>query len=256
MTGRFPAVDLHAHIDASITAAELTHLTGIVFAASRTFAESETALKRSDPRVLWGAGCHPGLARNHTSFDAARFEEQIQRTPYVGEIGLDGSSKGGLTRQIVTFDKILGILLRHPRLTSIHSHGAHDEILAALQRRPIHGAILHWWLGTPEQTRQAVKLGCYFSMNIKAIKRTEAMDEIPLDRVLPETDHPFGDSTSKQPRMPGNTATAEINLASHYGTSQAQIRATVWTNLSRLVTETECSRLMNRTLISYLAAAG
>ena len=256
MNGRFPAVDLHAHIDASIAATELIHLTGIVFAACRTLTESEIALERSDPRVIWGVGCHPGLARNHTSFDDARFEEQVQRTAYVSEIGLDGSSKGGLARQIATFDKILGILQRHPRLTSIHSHGAHDEILASLQRQPITGAILHWWLGTPEQTRRAVELGCYFSMNIKALKRTEAMSEIPLDRVLPETDHPFGDSTSKQPRMPGNTATAENHLASHYGTSQAQMRAIVWTNLSRLVSETGCSNLLNRTLINYLAAAG
>lgn len=255
MAGRFPALDLHAHIDATIAPAELTPFTGIVFAASRTFAESQTALQRRDPRVIWGAGCHPGLARNHTTFDADRFEGLVQRTPYVSEIGLDGSSKGGLDRQIVTLESILTILQRHPRITSIHSQGARDETLICLERLPIRGAILHWWLGNPEQTQKAVELGCYFSMNLKAMKRVDSVGTIPLERMLPETDHPFGDSISRQPRIPGNTSTVETAIGKHYGMNQGQIRSAMWSNLSRLVRQVECGRLMSRSVLRYLAAA-
>lgn len=255
MTLRSPTVDLHAHIDVAIPASELTDLPGIVFAANRTLAESQEAVQRHDPRVVWGVGCHPGPARNHTAFDAALFEELVARTPYVSEIGLDGSSKGRLPRQLVTFELILEVLQRFPRITSIHSHGARDEVLAALTCRPIRGAILHWWLGTPEQTRAAVQLGCYFSMNASSVKRVAALGDIPRDRFLTETDHPFGDRTSRQPRLPGNTASVEAALAAHYGTTTAQMRGVIWGNLSRLVGESGCSALLSRQVLSYLAAA-
>lgn len=256
MSSRLPLVDLHAHIDVAIAASELTQLPGIVFAASRTLTESQAALQRRDPRVVWGTGCHPGLARNHTMFDAAIFEELVSRTAYVSEIGLDGSARVDLTRQITTFSTILDILQRHPRITSIHSHGAHDEVLAALSERPIRGAILHWWLGTPAQTKKAVDLGCYFSLNASSIKRIGSIGHIPRDRVLTETDHPFGDRTSQQPRMPGNTSSVESGLATHYKTTPAQMRAVLWQNLSRLTGEAGCAALLGRGILTHLAAAG
>jgi TatD DNase family protein len=254
MTARLPVLDMHAHLDPAIDPADLVTLPGVVFAACRTLAESDTALRRRDPRVIWGAGCHPGLARNHSSFDPGRFEQLVTQTPYVSEIGLDGS-KAGLPRQTATLDAILQILQRQPRLTSIHSAGAHDEVLAALARRPIRGAILHWWLGTPDQTRRAVDLGCYFSMNHSAARRLTDVGDIPRERILPETDHPYGDRTAPQPRLPGNTASVETALAVHYQIPPAQVRAMTWRNLSRLVTETSCAALLNRTLITYLAAS-
>ncbi|MEU5934515.1 TatD family hydrolase [Micromonospora sp. NPDC047187] len=255
MTPRLPALDMHAHIDVNIDAAELVQLPGIVFAACRTLAESRAAQQRRDLRVVWGVGCHPGLARNHTNFDAAEFEDLVTGTPYVSEIGLDGSSKGGLARQIVTFDAILDTLQRHPRLVSIHSAGAHDEVLAALAHRPIRGAILHWWTGSPEQTQRAVELNCYFSMNASAMKRIDALGQLPLDRILPETDHPFGDRSAPQPRMPGSTTSVETALGRHFGSSAVQVRAVAWRNLSQLVRDTGCSALFNRSLLNQLAAA-
>lgn len=256
MSTRLPMLDLHAHIDPQIAAAELTQLAGIVFAASRTLDESGTALHRRDPRVIWGAGCHPGLARNHSTFDTAAFEQLVNRTAYVSEIGLDGSAKVGIDRQLATFSSILEILQRHPRITSIHSHSAHDEVLAALTERPVQGAILHWWLGTPAQTKIAVELGCYFSLNASSIKRLGSIGDIPRERILTETDHPFGDRTSAQPRMPGNTASAEQGLAAHYKTTPAEFRAVVWRNLGRLTAETGCSSLMSRAIIGHVIAAG
>jgi TatD DNase family protein len=253
---RLPALDLHAHIDVNIDATELVTLPGIVFAACRTLAESRTALQRRDPRVIWGAGCHPGLARNHTGFDPAQFEELVARTPYVSEIGLDSSGKGGLARQTATFDAILDVLQRSPRLASIHSAGAHDEVLDALTRRPIRGAILHWWTGSADQSRRAVDLGCYFSLNANAMRRRSIVENLPLERVLPETDHPFGDRGAPQPRMPGGTASVEDALGRLHGSTAVQVRLIVWRNLSRLVGETGCSALLSRAVISQLAAAG
>ena len=35
------------------------------------------------------------------------------------------------------------------------------------------GIILHWWLGDAQQTRRAVDLGCYFSVNASSVRRKD-----------------------------------------------------------------------------------
>ena len=86
-------------------------------------------------------------------------------------------------------------------------------------------------------------------MNISAMRRISAIGQLPLDRVLPETDHPFGDRGAPTPRMPGSTSSVETALGRHRGSSAVQIRAVVWRNLSRLVSETGCSALFDRSLL-------
>ena len=46
---------------------------------------------------------------------------------------------------------------------------------------------------------------------------------IPLDRVLPETDHPFGDK-GRAPRRPGEVGHVEAALAEARGLSTEEIR--------------------------------
>lgn len=60
-------------------------------------------------------------------------------------------------------------------------------------------AILHWWLGSPEETEAAVEAGAYFSVNASQARSWESLRLVPLDRLLLETDHPFGDR-SEAPR--------------------------------------------------------
>ena len=79
-------VDLHAHIDTGIEAAELSALQAIVFAVTRSLDEAEQALKRSDGTTIWGVGCHPGLVGVQKAFNAERFQALVETTPYVGEL--------------------------------------------------------------------------------------------------------------------------------------------------------------------------
>jgi TatD DNase family protein len=157
-------------------------------------------LQRTDSWTVWGVGCHPGLVGAQKAFDADRFAELIARTPYVSEVGLDGKSRVPMDTQRATLDAMLTAMQENPRLTSIHSFAATDTVLECLMARPIHGAVMHWWLGNREQTKQAIDLGCYFSVNSSMLRQRDLLASLPLDRVLVTPLNDLGQSCS--PKFP------------------------------------------------------
>lgn len=251
---RLPPIDLHAHIEAGISPSDLLELGSLVFAATRSLDEAEEALRRSDAWTVWGVGCHPGLVGAQKSFQLDRFADLITRTPYVSEVGLDGKSRVPMETQQATLLAILGVLQGTPRITSIHSYGVTEAVLDCLETRPIQGAILHWWLGNAEETQRAIELSCYFSINAAMLRRPELLDRLPLDRLLTETDHPFGDRSGGRSRRPGNLDDVERALARLQRLDQDELRQAMWRNLSEVVRRTRCGMLLPRSVRVTLAA--
>lgn len=251
---RLPPIDVHAHIKADIAAADLGELRSLVFAATRSLDEAELALRRSDPWTVWGVGCHPGLVGVQKAFDRARFAELIAKTPYVSEVGLDGSSRVPMGTQRATFEAILAVLQVNPRITSIHSYDATEIILDCLTAWPIQGAVLHWWLGDAKQTQRAIELGYYFSVNAAMLRRPELLRILPLERLLTETDHPSGDRSSGRGRRPGHVDDVERVLAELHAIDQDELRRALWRNLAELVSSTRCGMLLPRQARVTLAA--
>jgi len=62
--------------------------------------------------------------------------------------------------------------------------------------------------------------------------------DVPLTRLLLETDHPDGDRRSTAPRRPGRVEPAEHMLADGYGVTPDHIRLVSWQNLHRLARHT------------------
>ncbi len=177
-TSALPPLDLHAHIDTSVPADDLAGLGAVVFAATRSLTEAARAVQRHDERIIWGVGIHPGLARSHTGF-APTPSPADRPYPLVSEIGLDGKSRVPMDRQQATLRQVLDVLARTPRIASIHSYAACEQVLNELERAPAPGMVLHWWLGHPAQTARAVSLGCYFSLNASAVRKTALLETIP-----------------------------------------------------------------------------
>ena len=238
-----PSLDLHAHVDADIDPAELVRL-GVVFVATRTLDEADAATRRTDEQTIWGVGCHPGLVGAQKAFEPGRFAELITRTPFVSEVGLDGKSRVPMATQETTLRSLLDVLEGSPRITSLHSYQASEQVLRALEARPVRGAVLHWWLGDGDQTRRALELGCYFSMNASSVRRSDLLKVIPLDRVLTETDHPFGDRRGGRVARPGLVTAVEQALARQHAATDVAIRSAMWGNLARLVGEVGCAGLL------------
>lgn len=233
------SLDSHAHVDPRIAPARLERLNACVVAVTRSSAEYRQVRNRRDRTTVWALGVHPGVSEAHAAFDACEFEDLLKEAAIVGEIGLDGGSSVPMETQLQTLTSILQALTRNPRPASLHSVRAASPLLDAISDRNPGSIILHWWRGTRSQTQRALELGCYFSINAAEIARPKIIDLIPADRILTETDHPFGDRQGPTPRQPGQVQAVEAMLAEHWGVGINDARRRIWVNFRRLVMETE-----------------
>lgn len=254
MTRQLPPLDLHAHIDPNTSATDLERLGAVVFAATRTLDEFKSVRGRNDQVTIWGVGCHPGLVEAQDAYDPSKFTELVSSSSFVSEVGLDSRSRVPMPQQDAVFRSILKQLRKTPRILSIHSSGATQRTLEALESVHVKGAVLHWWRGTQAQTQRALDLGCRFSVNVANIKTANDLAMIPLDRLLIETDHPSGNRSSLSPRRPGAIANVEASLATLHGTTAEEIRHKMWVNFSGLVDEVGVDSLLPRPVQRMLTA--
>ena len=127
-----PPIDTHTHIDVGIEPAEVKDLWAFVMAVTRTLDEANIATQRDNNMAIWGVGCHPVLKRAQQEFNADRFQQLLTRTPFVGELGLDGKSRVPMDQQVETLVKAFDVLRRTPRLTSLHSYAATGQLIDLL----------------------------------------------------------------------------------------------------------------------------
>jgi len=147
-------------------------------------------------------GIHPHDARDATEKIYARLDE-LARHPRVigwGEMGLDyyyGHSPRDVQQRV--FRRQLGQARAAKLPVIIHCRDAWDDCLAILEQDwgPSGlGGIFHCFTGTLEEARRGLEMGFLvsFAGNVTYPKNQPIRDvarEIPLDRMLTETDSPF-----------------------------------------------------------------
>lgn len=190
------------------------------------------------PRVRIALGLHPELVaeRHH---EVALLCGLLGETRYVGEIGIDGSPphRGSIDLQKSVFDRILAeCAAAGGRIMSIHSRGAAAAVLDGLQRQPAGVPILHWFSGTMSELARAENLGCWFSVGpamLRSRKGRELAALMPIDRMLTETDAPFG-RNGDAPLMPWQAYDCLDELAHLKGLTIDALRRQLIANLRRL----------------------
>ena len=235
MSRTLPPLDLHAHVDPRIRPRSLETLGAVVFVATRSLEEYEQVSGRTDAVTVWGLGCHPGVTAAEDAYSEARFAKLLVGSPYVSEVGLDGNSGVAIERQVEVFRSILAEVAKMPRLISVHSRRASKLALDLIEASGVERPILHWWLGAESETRRALGLGCMFSVNRSMDILKLRASGVPLDRLLPETDHPSGNRRGGGTRQPGWTVDVEQAVGEIYGLSQDAVRQRFWTTFVRLV---------------------
>ena len=140
-------------------------------------------------------GFHPLLA-HELQKELPMFERLIDKTSYVGEIGLDFSREGEANKdiQINSLKQILSILSDKNKIISVHSRKAESTLLTLLKAYHIKNVIFHWYTGDLSLVSEILNAGYYFSINeamVSSVKGRRIIDILPSNRILTETDSPF-----------------------------------------------------------------
>jgi TatD DNase family protein len=157
------------------------------------------------PEVRVSIGVHPHAAHQfagHPGRAADIVRSEMASTPAaraIGEIGLDyhyDFSPPPVQRAVFREQLQLARALRVPVV--IHTREAEADTIAILreERAEQIGGVLHCFTGTPGLAHAGLDLGFYISTAgivtfPKAVQLRETIKEVPLDRLLTETDSPF-----------------------------------------------------------------
>ncbi|OQW75383.1 MAG: hydrolase TatD [Proteobacteria bacterium ST_bin14] len=199
-----------------------------------------SALVPEGGRIRTALGLHPELAatRRH---ELRLFHELLPTTDYVGEIGLDGSKphRETLTTQAEVLHEILdACAAAGGRIISLHSRGAVEMLLDMLEFEPLAGTfILHWFSAKSAIIDRAAALGCWFSVGsgmMVSKSGRDAVDAMPVDRLLPETDGPFG-TADGVPLVPGGGGSLYRDFAQLKATSSKDAERLMTRNFRRLI---------------------
>lgn len=158
-----------------------------------------SALAEKYGYIYAAAGVHP----ENTDSTPADYLEKVRLTAEnspkvraIGEIGLDYHYEGyDREKQIVLFEEQLELAKELGLPVIIHSRDAWEDTFRILKKYRPEG-ILHCFSGSAESAREVVKLGMYIGFTgvltfKNAKKALKALAEVPLDRLLLETDCPY-----------------------------------------------------------------
>lgn len=199
-------------------------------------------LAQSGEGVLAGVGIHPWNAVPPTDEVRRQLDELARREQVVaiGEIGLD-YARSPETREIQKELLIYELsLARETGLpVNIHCREAHQDMMDILRQEmgsELKG-IIHGFSGDEATLKDWLDLGFYVSIGRRVLVSNEvpslqaAVREIPLDRLLTETDSTGGGQSAG----PAEVVSVVHKLASLRGATEEEIANTATANLERLL---------------------
>jgi TatD DNase family protein len=204
-------IDTHCHLDsdpylndleAVLSRAAVAGVSRIV-TVGVDLESSHRAVSLADghPGISAAVGVHPHHAGSCGAEDLAELET-LTRQPKVvalGEIGLDlHYDYSSFDQQLECFSRQLALARSLHLPVIIHDREAHLEVLEILQKvGPLPaGGVMHCFSGDTVLAEAVMDLGYYISIPgvvtfSKAKMLQDAVRQVPLDRLLLETDGPY-----------------------------------------------------------------
>jgi TatD DNase family protein len=250
-------VDSHCHLDFPDFASELNAVMARASAAGvgamltisthvRRF-ERLAAITGRFPNVCCSIGTHPHYASEERDI---RLEEllEIAALPKVVAIGEAGLDYHYDTSHIDDQERGLRLHIAAARETGlplvIHSREADERMASLLEEEMAKGAfkaVLHCFTGGADLARRGLALGLYISFSgVITFKNSESLRaiaaEMPLDRVLVETDAPYLAPVPMRGKRnePSYVRHTARMLAEVRGLSEAEIAKATTANFFRL----------------------
>ncbi len=199
-------IDTHAHLEEIagleqvLAEARSAHVVAIIAVGSDATSNQKVlqVAQKYDGFVYPALGLHPwNLRYSGLGCDLESIEANINQAVAVGEVGLDYHKK---VRAVAEKDfqkhalrEVLKMAGVHKKPVIIHSRYAWRDAFDLVEEAHVEQAVFHWYTGTSSVLKDIVGQGYFISAN-PAIEYHEehrrAVKEIPLDRLLLETDSP------------------------------------------------------------------
>lgn len=243
-------IDLHCHLDLYPNFEELI----LECERSKIFTLAVTTTPRAWSRnyalmenlkfVRPALGLHPQLINESSTSEWLLFKKLIPNAKYIGEVGLDGSrdyAKNFETQKDIFKETLLLCSQYGPKILSVHLVRAVRPGLDIIEEHADPTKIkvlLHWFTGTKHQAERAIKMGCYFSINSKMLEsRTflETLKQIPLDRLVIETDGPFVKDSAQTPLDPRSSQEIVTTMSKVLNIHSADLKNIIFNNFMNII---------------------
>lgn len=162
---------------------------------------SETAVEMAERLdfVFAAVGVHPEECNDipENWLDEVRRLAAHEKVCAIGEIGLDYHYEGyDKKRQEIVFRRQLELAKELKKPVSVHVRDASEDSLRILSDYGQTDGVMHCFAGSAETAEQVLKLGMHISFTgvltfKNAKKALKALERVPLDRLLTETDCPY-----------------------------------------------------------------
>ena len=201
--------DSHSHMDdrrfdgdrEEIINDLLNHDVGLLMNVGCDFESSErsVALAEQYPFIYAAVGSHPDDADhvNGKLLDRYRRLAEHEKVRAIGEIGLDYHYEDvPRAQQIIAFEQQLELAEALKLPVIVHEREAHGDAMEIVKRHPDARGVFHCFSGSKELALWLVERGWYIGftgvVTFKNARRAvEAVQALPIERILIETDCPY-----------------------------------------------------------------
>ena len=168
--------------------------------ASLEGARESVKLSEKHDFIYAAVGVHPSYADvvDYKVIDDLEELTKYQKVRAIGEIGLDYYWEENPSRDVQkeAFRAQMKLAEKLNMPVIIHDRDAHADTLEILKEFPNVIGVIHCFSGSVEFARECLKLGYYIGFTgvvtfKNAKKIIEVAKEVPLDRILVETDCPY-----------------------------------------------------------------
>ena len=168
--------------------------------ASLDGAKKSVELSNKYDFIYSAVGVHPEYANivNEEVIEELKNLTHYPKVRAIGEIGLDYFYEGNPSREIqkAAFRLQMKLAKELKLPVVIHDRDAHKDTLDILKEFPEVIGVVHCFSGSVEFAKECLKLGYYIGftgvITFKNAKKTaEVAKEVPMDRILVETDCPY-----------------------------------------------------------------
>ena len=247
--------DTHAHLDdrafGTDRAALLSQLPGLGLAlvmnpgCSLASSRAAAALAENYDYVYAAVGSHPDAADEVTEDVLEQYRQLARQYPKVraiGEIGLDYHYED-IPREVQqrAFRAQMALARELELPVIVHEREAHEDGMRIVEEFPQVTGVFHCYSGSLEMAKVLIRRGWYIGFGgvltfKNARKAVEAASQIPLDRLVLETDCPYMSPEPFRGRRndPGRLHLVAERLAQLRGLSAEEIENITLENGKRL----------------------